>query len=173
MQDAQLDNPTALLVMLNLSAESQHMWPAEELAAILRHELQAPIHLALGAYSSEAGAILEKWPPENPPPGNLEDLLQQDHPSAELLKLIKKFAKSSNIDGAEAGLPREIALLLYFVSIGVARFRCQTRLSELPDQALINGLQWMLAQSWVVQPVRTVAGDALRYLDQSKNHEEY
>jgi hypothetical protein len=170
MQDPQMqmDNPTALLAMLNMSGKSPHVWLPQELAAILRHELQAPLALALGAYAAEADNMIRQLSDTNPPPESLESVLLQPRPSVEILNVVKKFAKSSSLEGVEDGMPREIALLLYFLSIALARARCQTRLSELPDEAVMNGLQWMLGQNWVADSIRSLASEALNHLGQSK-----
>jgi hypothetical protein len=164
---SQMDNPTALLTLMSLSEKSTHVWAPEELAAILGHELRAPLLLALGKFAGEAAAILP-CSATIATPQTLEDLLRQNRPSPEILDVVKKFAKSSSMEGAEDGTPREIGLLLYFLSIAVARVRCQTRLSDLPDDAVINGLRWMLGQDWVSEPIRGLAGDVLDRLSESK-----
>lgn len=168
----QTDNPTALLAMLNVSEKSPHVWPVQELAAILRHELGAPLALALGPYAAEATTILEQNSGKEPQPRTLEGLLIQSQPSPEFLNVIKKFAKRSCLEGAEDGLPREIALVLYFLSIALARMRCQVRLSELPDEALMNGLRWTMEQDWTAKSIRMLAAEALRQLARPKTDAE-
>ena len=160
---AQSPNPAALLAMLELSGDSSQDWYPQELASILKHELAAPLPLALGGLSQNLGHVLEKLEPGTPAPRTLEELFLQSHPSIELLRLIKKFAKRCS-NGREAGLPRELSLLLYYLSIALARMRCHARLSELPDAALEKGLQWCIAQDWVGKSIRCILDEALDWL---------
>lgn len=166
-QQVPMNNPSALLTLLNQSGETPQAWQPQELGAILRHQLQAPLPLAVGDFSTEASDLMGDCPPESPAPRNLEDLLCQTRPSPELLGLTKQFAKSFS-GGAGIGLPREVALLLYYLSIAVARMRCQTRLSTLSDLALASGLQWSSAQNWLDEPLRSLVDEALARLGRPK-----
>jgi hypothetical protein len=170
--NSHLVNPTAVLAMLNVSEDSPYDCPKQELAAVLHHELQAPLPLALGNYAAEARTALKEYSNNGSDSESLQTLLLQPQPLPGILKVIKRFAKSCSLEGTQDGLPREIALLLYFLSIALARTRCQTRLSDLPDEAVVHGLTWMLGQSWVDEPIRSLANEALKGLGQSNGSVE-
>jgi hypothetical protein len=67
--------------------------------------------------------------------------------------LTKDFAKACRIS-ADSPIPREIATVLYFASIAVARLRCGRRITELTDTAVRKGLDWALGQPWLDEATR-------------------
>ena len=66
----------------------------------------------------------------------------------ELLRPAKEFFKARKGD-PDRPIPDEIATVLYFAIICVALTRCETRISQLDDNALRLGFQWVLDQPWV------------------------
>jgi hypothetical protein len=158
MEDRQThtDSLAALLTLMELGEESR-VWQVQELAAILKHQLRAPLWLALGDFSGEVVQKIDGLAAAAP--GTLDELFHQSQPSCELLELTKLFAKSCNV--ANGPLPREIAVLLYYLSIATAEVRCEKRLSQLSDEALIRGLAWCGAQTWLDQSIRLVILEAL------------
>jgi hypothetical protein len=77
-----------------------------------------------------------------------EDLFHHPAPPIELLRSVKDFAKANRNHPARA-LPNEIATLLYFASIAVARTRCGRRITSLGEKEILAGIAWALAQDWV------------------------
>ncbi|MGD0388982.1 MAG: hypothetical protein ABSC42_08510 [Tepidisphaeraceae bacterium] len=166
-QQTHCDNPTALLTLMELREDSRQVWQPSELAAILKHQLRAPLRLALGDLSGQVVHHLELMAKAGGAPSTLDELFRQAQPSFELLDLTKRFAKSCNLDG-NSPLPREIAILLYYVSIAAADMRCQKRLSKLSDESLSRGLAWCGAQTWLDEPVRLVVDEAMGRAGQKK-----
>jgi len=165
MEDQQThsENVTGLLTLMDLGEESR-VWQAQELGAILKHQLHAPLRLALGDFSGQVAQKMDGL--AGAAPGTLDELFRQAHPSCELLTLTKVFAKSCNV--ADGPLPREIAVLLYYLSIAAAEVRCEKRLTELSDESLIRGLAWCGAQIWLDQPIRLVILEALGRVGQKR-----
>jgi hypothetical protein len=155
-----IDRPEVLSSMLEMGEDARGSWRNEELGEILRHQLAAPLNVALGSFSGEAAQILEKLGTRLSLPANLNELLQSAQPPIELLALTKRFGKVYSSD-PESALPREIAVFIYYASIAVANLRCGERLTELRPEALKHGLQWCRDREWVDEPTRSLMNEAL------------
>ena len=130
------------------------VWRPEELGAVFRHQMEAPVSVDLGAFGPGAAARLRILVEAN----NLllrsfRDLFQHPAPPLELLELVKDFAKL-NRDQRESVLPTEIATGLYFLSIAAALVRCSRRITALSDGELREGFAWALRQSWIDEAAR-------------------
>jgi len=155
---------TALLTLLKLSGEGEQVFEIRELTAVMTHQLRAPLHLALGSHGEELRQIMQRLPAGQQAPKNLEELLEQSRPSPELLGLAKRFAKTCSTEQGSA-LPRELALVLYYLTIAAARMRCGVRLSELSNDALVGGLVWCRDQKWLSEPLCSLVNRALTILE--------
>ena len=150
-----------LAALLATGEERARLWRPDELAAIFRHQISAPMLVDLGGFDprnaarlklvSEAQGLLLK---------SFADLFQHPAPPVELLELVKDFAKA-NLDQPESGLPAEIASALYYTSIAAAFVRRDTRISKLPDADLRRGLSWTQGQAWLDDPTRELLARAL------------
>ena len=157
-------DPHSMAALLDLGAGDERIWNADELAAILRHQLSAPIQVDLAnleqrlasqlRLAAESQGLLLK---------SFSDLLHHPNPPLELLKLTKDFAKACRLS-REGPLPREIATVLYFASIVVAMVRCHRRITRLDDAATRQGVEQCLAQSWLDAPTRQLFEDGLKAL---------
>ena len=97
--------PKSLAAFLAAGAERARLWRPEELSAIFRHQMSAPILVDLGGFDpatavrlktlSEAQSLLLK---------SFSDLFHHPVPPLELLSLTKDFAKA-NMDHPESSLP--------------------------------------------------------------------
>jgi hypothetical protein len=142
--------------------ETARLWRPEELAAIFRHQMSAPMLVDLGSFDaptatrlktlSDAQGLLLK---------SFADLINHPAPPVELLTLVKNFAKS-NIDHPESGLPGEIASALYYSSIAAALVRLDERISQLPDADLRKGFRWLQGQVWMDEKTKSLLADALK-----------
>lgn len=149
-----------LASLLASGEEHAKLWRADELAAIFRHQMAAPVLVDLGTFDprtatririqSEAQGLLLK---------SFADLFHHPAPPLELLELIKDFAKA-NLDHPESGLPDEIATTLYYTSIATALVRLDRRISQLPDADLQRGLRWAMDQAWLDAPTKDLLGQA-------------
>lgn len=141
--------PKSLAAFLAAGEERARLWRPEELTAIFRHQMAAPILVDLGGFDpttavrlktlGEAQHLLLK---------SFSDLFHHPVPPLELLSLTKDFAKA-NMDHPESALPHEIAAVLYYVSIAAALVRLDKRITQLQDADLQRGLQWAKDQPWV------------------------
>lgn len=146
---------TALMQWVNvLEAKPARVMRTEELGSILKHQMSAPLHMDLigldqdiavkiKAMASEQGLLLKSF----------RDLLQHPNPPVELLTLAKDFAKACRLSRTST-LPHDVAAVLYFVCIVVARVKCAQRITTLNDEALAAGLSWTLRQPWLDEATR-------------------
>ena len=144
----QTAHPSRLAMMLKV--EGVDRWRPDEMAAILRHQLSSQLESDL--------AGVDRTDPATSPM-TFGQLLHHVRPPVALLERVKLFAKASKIR-ATGPLPPQVATVLYFASIVVARLRCDARISGLDDDAIRKGTQWALAQSWLDQPTRTLFEEA-------------
>lgn len=150
-----------LAALLASGEEHGRLWRADELAAIFRHQISAPMLVDLGSFDprtatrlkvvSEAQGLLLK---------SFSDLFHHAVPPVELLELVKDFAKA-NLDHPESGLPPEIASALYYSSIASALLHLNKRISKLPDAELQRGLAWTGEQAWLDEATKKLLAAAL------------
>jgi hypothetical protein len=150
-----------LASLMASGGERSRLWRTEELAAIFRHQMSAPMVVDLGIFDertatrlrtlSEAQGLLLK---------SFGDLFHHPAPLIELLEMVKDFAKA-NVDHPESGLPGEIATALYYTSIAAALVRLDTRITQLSDAHLLAGLRGTLEQTWLDEPTRGLLAQAL------------
>lgn len=141
--------PKPLATLLAAGDESAGLWSPEEMAAIFRHQMAAP--LAVDLAEPPAGEA---------PAQSFSELLRQTRPAVALLEVVKDFAKT-NADHPESGLPKEVAAVLYYACIGAALVRLGTRISKLTDAELRRGLGWAAGQPWVDEETRRLLAEAL------------
>jgi hypothetical protein len=154
--------------------ETARLWRPEELAAIFRHQMSAPMLVDLGSFDaptatrlktlSDAQGLLLK---------SFADLINHPAPPVELLTLVKNFAKS-NVDHPESGLPGDIASALYYSSIAAAIVRLDKQISQLPDADLRKGFRWLQGQLWLDEKTKVLLAEALKKIsggEEAPSHE--
>jgi hypothetical protein len=151
-----------LATLMATGEERAKLWRPDELAAIFRHQMSAPMLVDLGTFDprtaarlrtlSEAQGLLLK---------SFADLFHHPAPPIELLELIKNFAKA-NLDHPESGLPDEIATTLYYTSIAAALVHLAAHISQLPDADLQRGLRWTMEQTWLDGKTKELLAKALK-----------
>jgi hypothetical protein len=156
--------PDCIAQVLQMSAGNVPLWSRAELAAVLRHQLSAPIEYDLGALpagaaqmarftASTRGLLLK----------SLADLFNHPNPPLELLNLTRKFAKAHR-NQPDSPLPAEISTLLYYASTAAALVRCQRRITSLDDDALREGFAWAAGLDWIDEPLVSLFTAAGRLL---------
>jgi hypothetical protein len=153
--------PKTLAALMKVGSEEARLWLPEELEAIFRHQMSAPVVVDLGGFDpasaarlntlSEAQGLVLK---------SFNDLFHHPCPPVELLRLTKDFAKS-NLDQPESLVPREIAAVLYYSSLAAALAKLGIRMSKLGDEELRRGFTWARGQKWVDAQTRTLLSEAL------------
>jgi hypothetical protein len=156
--------PKALATLMGVRGEHGRLWRPEELAAIFRHQLSAPVMVDLGGFDpgaavqlkivTEAQGLLLK---------SFSELFEHPTPPLELLEATKNFAKL-NLDHPESCLPGEIAAAIYYTSIAAALVRLNQRITQLPDADVRRGLLWVRGQDWVDGKTRVLLDQALEKL---------
>jgi hypothetical protein len=160
--------PEALASLLALGDDTERVWRPEELAAVFRHQMAAPVSVDLGSLDpgvsgklktlTDASGLLLK---------SFRDLFQHPAPPPELLCLVKEFAKL-NRDQPGSCLPPDVAGVLYYLSIAAALARRNQRISALSDEELQRGFTWALNLTWIDEPARELLGSASARLRSGK-----
>lgn len=135
--------------MMDLKDEGPSLWDADDLEAILEHQLAAPLEADLrGARPGFAAWLAEINATLRPPIATFGDLLSHAQAPIELLEVLKDFAKGcrSNADGP---LPDDIATVLYLAAIAAAMVRHGARITRLGDEGVRHGLEWAQRQPWL------------------------
>jgi hypothetical protein len=138
------------------------LWRPEELAAMFRHQMSAPVLMDLGSFDPHtANQLKTLTAAQGLLLSSFADLFNHANPPIQLLQLVKDFAKA-NLDHPESGLPREIATALYYVSIATALVRLGKRISQLPDADLRRGLRLTSEQPWLDDRTKALLAEALK-----------
>ena len=157
-----------LAKLMDLGHAGQRLWRTEELGAILRHQLSAPVQFDLaGIDQALAGKLRNLTEAEGLLLQSFSDLLHHPAPPVELLILLKDFAKACR-NHPDSPLPQEIATLLYLASIAVAMMRACQRITALDDEALRDGVQWLVDQTWVDDRTGSLFREFSSFLDARK-----
>jgi hypothetical protein len=159
--------PKSLAAFMAAGDERARLWRTDELGAIFRHQLSAPILVDLGGFDpatasrlktlSQAQSLLLK---------SFLELFLHPVPPVELLTLTKEFAKT-NMDHPDSSLPKEVAAVLYYTSIAAGLVRLEERISRLNDAQLERGFNWAKEQRWVDPQIQQLLAEALQKLSQS------
>ena len=158
--------PKSLAAFLAAGEERARLWQPEELGAVFRHQMSAPILVDLSGLDpataarlqtlSQAQSLLLK---------SFLDLFLHPVPPIELLTLSKDFAKG-NMEQPDSSLPNEVAAVLYYLSIAAALVRLGRRITQLGDPELKRGLEWAKGKTWVEAPLQKLLDEALQKLAQ-------
>jgi hypothetical protein len=156
--------PKSLAAFLAAGEERARLWQPEELGAIFRHQMAAPILVDLGGYDAATAARLKTLSnAQNLLLKSFLDLFSHPVPPLELLTLAKDFAKG-NMEHPDSSLPNEVAAALYYVSIAAAFARLDRRISQLSDAELKRGMEWAKGKAWVEGPIARLLEEALQKL---------
>jgi hypothetical protein len=156
-----LSGPEPLAALLAAGELPAGLWRPEEMAAVFRHQLAAPLVVDLGGLAPPAERRLAALAAaQSAPAQSFADLLRHQSPPLALLELVKDFAKS-NAEHPENGLPKEIAAVLYYACIAAALLRLKARISKLSDADLSRGLRWAAGQPWLDEETKQLLVRAL------------
>jgi len=164
-------DPQRLAWLMDTRPPEEKPWKPDELGDIFRHQMSAPVDFELTGVdhgvarrlkaSAASGGLVLK---------SLRDLIHHSAPPIELLEMVKQFAKGS-VGQPESPLPDEIARVIYFLVIGVARLRHGRKITTLDDASVEAGLLWSISQDWVDDATRSLLREALRATQSRKEHE--
>ncbi|MAE68014.1 MAG: hypothetical protein CMJ18_27500 [Phycisphaeraceae bacterium] len=140
--------------MLTVDPVDAVVWQPQDLSAILRDQMGQSVTVDLAA----AGLNPPGRDRAARPIDTFADLLHHARPPIDLLRRIKHFAKLNHAHPTT--LPRDVASVLYFASIVVARRRCGTWITDLAETDLRAGIRWATQQTWVDERTRALLADA-------------
>lgn len=153
-----------LSALIATSDEHGPLWRADELAALFRHQMAAPVLMDLGGFDARvAGQLQTLAAAQGLLLSSFAELFNHPAPPLALLQLVKDFAKA-NRDHPGSGLPAEIAATLYYLSIAAALVRLHQRITQLPDAELRRGLELTAKQSWLDEKTKALLADAIEAL---------
>jgi hypothetical protein len=159
--------PKSLAAFMAAGAERARLWRPDELSAIFRHQMAAPILVDLAGFDpAVAGRLKKLTQAQSLLLSSFLDLFLHESPPVELLSLTKDFAKA-NMEHPESSLPNEVAAVLYYAAIAAALARLDERISQLPDPDLRRGMAWAKEQSWVDPQIRQLLAKAISKLSPS------
>ena len=152
--------PTELLKALRLLSSPDSRWGDADLKDMLQHALDAPLAPEVGQALGEAFTerVRQLSTTSLPAIANLRDLVSHPNPPADLLSLVKDFAKIS-AEHPTHPLPRDLAKVLYYTAILVAR-RHGLTISAQDDAAIQRATRWAMELSWLDDTVRQVFASA-------------
>ena len=147
--------------LLTVTAGSDAGWGDDDLGDILTHQLRMPLLAPSGALASGPSSRSGSGSQVNFV--TFAEVLGDPTPELPLLERIKEFAKDCRMN-PDSTLPAEVAMILYFGGIVAARLRCGATITSMDDDALRNGVHWVLNRSWLEHGLRPLFMEAERAL---------
>ena len=156
------DRSLAGLLDLDALSDPPQVWDARDLGAVLRHQLEAPVEFGLaGDPRGSVGAPADDLPTDDlGSPHTFRALFHNPQPGLDLLHRTKQAAKAITND-PDAVVPREIGIVVYYLSILVARLRYAERITALDDRSLAVGVRTILSRDWLDDQTRQILCDGL------------
>jgi hypothetical protein len=136
-------SPSQLAQLLDVDSPSP--WPTGDAAAILRHQLSAPLLPDLTSIPGAETARLKALIQNRPGAESFARQLTSINPSLELLQAIKRFARSINETPGHP-LHGNPAMVLYYAAIAAGILRCKSLITQLPRASLREGFAWAADQ---------------------------
>src|SRR6266571_3662048 len=145
--------PEQVSKLLRMDETSVEPWQPEDLRAMVRHQLSAPVEFDVRSVKlSQLEQDTLNRSLRDPPRSGIwtfADLFYSLHPPVELLRFSHKFFKQ-NVSNSPKGSPNQkLAYLFYLLSIVVARIRAGVRISKLPDDELLRSIQSVINRHWL------------------------
>lgn len=134
-------------------------WTHDELRDMLRHQLSTPLRVEFGDRACAAT-------PDLPHAATFGDLFAHPSPPVATLMLAKEFAKTADVR-SDAPLPSELAAMIYYVAIAVARVRLGVRITNLPASDELNGLDWAASRDWLTPELAQVVRACIAHIRSS------
>lgn len=131
-------------------------WRDDDLAAILKHQLAQPLAPIVAQYMP---AGMDEENPSHHKIKTFGDLFASSAPPAELLDIVRKFARDCR-DAGEKTLPSVIAGALYWSAIAAAIATSAGLHSKLSKTDIEVGLKWLSDQKWLTPQLHKLAKKA-------------
>ena len=155
-----MSGPAGLARILAQDQSEAALWEPEEMRAIWRHQLRAPIEADLSTVqSSNSSALRSAAEAVAFHDKSFSELLLHSSPPLALLKLTKDFAKQT-LKEAEDPQLKEIAAALYYASYAAGMTRCGKRVGGMREHELRDGFDWALARVWLDEQTKALIAEA-------------
>ncbi|MCH8922342.1 MAG: hypothetical protein IIA67_04230 [Planctomycetes bacterium] len=158
--------PTSLAELFWLPEDERATWSEQELRQVFAHQLAAPLVVDMRELSPELPETIESI--SSSAALRLEtfgDVLRHEAAPVQLLRLIKRFAKTFGADDG-GPLPRPVSAALYLASIAAALVHRQMRITEADDAALAKKFRWAKSLIWLDEPTRSLFDRALSAVEE-------
>ncbi len=157
--------PHRIAEAIDEAMDCGRIWRDDELAAVFRHQISAPVRCELRGLATEtAGEVRLLADAEGLLLKSIGDLLRHPNPPSELLVMVKDFAKGC-LRSKEPGIPRDVARAIYYVVIATAMVRCHTRITRLDDAELVAGLEWCRGRPWIDGDTRELVEAGMQFIE--------
>ena len=154
--------PERLARLMELVMEKRPARSEQDLAAVLRDLLDAPLREVVGAPRSEKepGLLCSTGKGE---PQMVREFLSQPAPAIAGIEAVKEFARQMR-EASDGPDLREAATVLYYAAIAVALAHGGTQITRLSDAKLREGFAWVLARPWADEASKQFVREASRWL---------
>lgn len=155
-----------------LSLQGDTCWTDQDLQAIYRHQMAAPVRFDLAAIPREAaGNLSSLCDAQSLVLRSFRDLLFHPHPPLQMLEMAKDFAKAS-MQAPDGPLPPKVASVLYFLAISIALVRSGKYISRLDRASLRCGISTVMSRPWIDDETRSALGLAADMLSSKEDDDE-
>jgi hypothetical protein len=154
-------NSNSLAGLMKLTRDEPVAWPSDELGAILRHQLSAPLEYDLRTIAPDGQRTIGEMTAaikSGPRPRSFGDLIVHPAPPLDLLGLMKDFARGGR---DSAALPPEVGTVFYYAAITLGLLRHNARITKLDDATLRKGIEWSAALPWIDDGMRQMFTEGL------------
>jgi hypothetical protein len=139
--------------LMNWDEASPEHWTEEDLPAMLRHQLAAPLAFDLStlelSQTEEAAREQTLSQAAASKIRTFQDLLQHPRPPVALFHWAKDFFKQQAGTSAKRRPEQEVAYLLYLLSILMPRIRLGASITKLSDADLLKAMKWATSRKWL------------------------
>lgn len=141
MTDDALNSAAPETLARLLQAEDAPAWSAQNAAAVIAHQLAAPLLPDLLDFPGAEPKRTEALVRITPGLFSFAHLLAHPHPPLELLNALRLFARHHR-DNTSSPIHGDPATVLYFAAIAAALATSGKRISQLDDEALRQAFRW-------------------------------
>jgi hypothetical protein len=165
-------NPKSKDILRALMAPSRPdtgAWSSNELREILEHQMAAPLVAEQERFAMLAGCATNRVADliSSSSCRTFGDLLRNKTPPIAALRLVKDFAKAAMAD--EDDLPRDVARVLYILTILRGQKVSGGQLTGLDDSIIVREARRCLAFGWLPEHVRSLVREGLKNVGRNKD----
>jgi len=162
-QEERLDSRFILRSLLDSTEELDVPWEAEDLPAILKHQLSAPLGGELEAIAPGRSTAMVRRA-ETLGIHSLADVLAHPGPPIEILQSFKQWAKEE-MAAKHSGLPEAVLKVIYTATILKGLVTGNRDFTTLSHFEIQKSVRWCLAQSWLNPALARTLRECLKHLD--------